>query len=86
VYTEREIDAKEMTRRLAQAKSVFSDYESLLRRSRLIELRFNVALLVLSLLIISIVVFVALAVADRLVRPIGALVTAAEKVSSGDFT
>ncbi|MEG3175192.1 ATP-binding protein [Sphingomonas sp. RB3P16] len=86
VYTERDLDAKEMTQRLAQAKSVFSDYESLLKRSQTIELRFNVALLLLSLLIIAIVVFAALAVADRLVRPVGALVSAAERVASGDLT
>ena len=86
VYTEREQDAGAMVERLAKARSVFRDYQGLLARSQTIELRFNVALLLLSLFVIAVVVFVALAVADRLVRPIGALVTAAEKVSAGDLT
>ncbi len=86
VYTEREQDAADMVKRLEQARSVFKDYQGLLARSQTIELRFNVALLLLSLFIIAVVVFVALAVADRLVRPIGALVTAAEKVAAGDLT
>ena len=50
------------------------------------QLKFNAALLAISLLIIAVAVWIALQVADRLVRPIGALVGAAHRVATGDLT
>jgi two-component system nitrogen regulation sensor histidine kinase NtrY len=58
----------------------------LLARARSLQLRFNAALLAISLLIVGIAVWIALAVADRLVRPVGELVDAARRVAGGDLT
>ena len=49
-------------------------------------MRFNAALLLLSLLIVGVAVWIALAVADRLVRPVGQLVEAARRVEGGDLS
>jgi CheY-like chemotaxis protein len=65
---------------LAQAQRadvVLQDYKRLLSRSRALQLQFNIALLVVSLLIVGAAVFIALTVADRLVRPLGDLVDGA---------
>ncbi|WP_447406960.1 hypothetical protein, partial [Clostridium perfringens] len=73
----------------AQSKrsaAVLSSYRDFLARSRSLQLKFNAALLGISLLIIAIAVWIALEVADRIVRPLGALVAAADLVSTGDFT
>ncbi|MES2443780.1 MAG: ATP-binding protein [Pseudomonadota bacterium] len=86
LYSTREGGAQEMATRLQLAKAVWQDYQSLLTRSRSIQLQFHAALLFISLLVIGIVVFVALAVADRLVRPINELVGAARRVAGGDLT
>lgn len=69
-----------------RAAAVVADYRALTDRSRSLQLRFNAALFVVSLLIVGLAVFVALAVADRLVRPVGALVGAAARVAGGDFS
>ena len=68
------------------ARSVFADYKLLLSRLYAIQIQFNIVLLIISLLVIGAVVFVALAVADRLVRPVGELVAAARRVEGGDLT
>src|SRR3546814_4143723 len=62
------------------------DYKSLVTRSRALELRFNIILLVVSLLILAISIWVALWLANRLVSPIRRLVTAAERVGAGDLS
>ncbi|MFM9827418.1 MAG: ATP-binding protein [Sphingomonas sp.] len=69
-----------------RGKQILLDYRSLLDRSRAIQLRFNVALLVLSLFIVGLAVWVALELADRLVRPVGELVNAARRVADGDLS
>jgi two-component system nitrogen regulation sensor histidine kinase NtrY len=69
----------------ARAKAVLADYDALLERSRVLQLRFNAALLLISLLIVGAAVWIALRVADRLVRPVGELVDAARKVTAGDL-
>ncbi|WP_375396342.1 ATP-binding protein [uncultured Sphingomonas sp.] len=86
LYSTREGGAQEMAERLERLKTVFNDYRALLDRSRMIQLRFNIALLLISLLVIAVVVFVALEVADRLVRPVNELVGAARRVAGGDLT
>jgi two-component system, NtrC family, nitrogen regulation sensor histidine kinase NtrY len=85
LYSTREGGAQAMAQRLTLARQVWQDYQSLRSRSRAIQLQFNLALLVISLMVIGIVVFVALRVADRLVRPIGELVGAAQRVAAGDL-
>ncbi len=70
----------------ARAKAVLADYNALLDRSRSLQLRFNAALLFITLLIVGAAVWIALRVADRLVRPVGELVDAARKVTAGDLS
>ena len=49
-------------------------------------MRFNAILLLVSLLIVGIAIWIALALADRLVRPVGELVDAARRVTAGDLS
>jgi len=85
LYAARVFDP-EFGRQLTQAQDVLTDYRGLLERARLYQLRFNAALLIVSLLIVGLAIFFALKIADRLVRPLGGLVSAAGRVEEGDFT
>lgn len=84
LYAARVVDPALLERK-ARAESVVRDYASLTERSRSLQLQFNIALLVLSLLIVGLAVWVALEIADRLVRPVGDLVKAARDVAEGDL-
>ncbi len=86
LYSTREGGAAEMAQRLNVANRTVNDYNTLRSRSRAIQLQFNAALLVISLLIIAIAVWIALVVADRLVRPVNQLVGAARRVADGDLS
>ena len=86
LYAGRVEDTKQMSEQTARASEVLTSYRSLLARARSLQLRFNAALLAISLLIVGIAVWIALAVADRLVRPVGELVDAARRVAGGDLT
>lgn len=70
---------------IQRARAVLTDYRDLSARSRSLQLRFNAALLVISLLIVGAAVWIALGVADRLVQPVGQLVDAARRVAGGDL-
>ena len=73
----------------AQAKRfslVLKNYDDLVERSRTLQLQFHAALLLITLLIVGLAVWVALTVADRLVKPVGELVNAAQRVTAGDLT
>jgi two-component system nitrogen regulation sensor histidine kinase NtrY len=85
VYASRISDPQARTQSL-RAKAVLRDYNALLERTRTLQLRFNAALLLISLLIVGAAVWIALRVADRLVRPVGELVDAARKVTAGDLS
>ncbi|KQU55734.1 PAS domain-containing sensor histidine kinase [Sphingomonas sp. Leaf339] len=76
----------EMTAQTERALAAQADYRALLARARYLQIRFNAALLIISLLIVGVAVWIALAVADRLVRPVGELVDAARRVASGDLS
>jgi two-component system nitrogen regulation sensor histidine kinase NtrY len=69
-----------------RANAVFHDYHALLKRSRVNQLRFNLALLLGSLIIVGLSIMTALKLADRLVRPVGELVNAAGRIETGDFS
>ncbi|MCC2976043.1 HAMP domain-containing protein [Sphingomonas sp. PL-96] len=86
LYAARISGAQEMATRMTRAQAVLADYQALLDRSRSLQLQFNVALLIISLVIVGAAVYVALGVADRLVRPIGDLVDAAQRVAGGDLS
>ncbi|SFR80698.1 sensor histidine kinase [Sphingomonas jatrophae] len=73
-------------RQAAAAQTALGDYNRLLDRSRALQLRFNLALFLVSLLIVGVAIVVALSVADRLVRPVADLVGAARRVGGGDLS
>ncbi len=61
---------------VGRANAALGGYAALTSRARLLQFRFNTALFVVSLLIVGLAIWIALAMADRLVRPIGELVGA----------
>ena len=73
-------------RQIEEARTAASDYQKTLSRSRTLQFRFNAALLLVSLLIVGISIWIALALADRLVRPVGELVDAARRITAGDLS
>lgn len=68
-----------------RAKSVLSAYDTLTRSARALQLRFNIALFLISLALVLLAVWVALRFADRQVAPLIELVKAARSVGSGNF-
>jgi two-component system nitrogen regulation sensor histidine kinase NtrY len=78
--------SKLMMSQTARAEAVLADYRALLTQCRSLQLKFNAALMIISLLIVGIAVWIALRVADRFVRPVGELVGAARKIADGDLT
>jgi two-component system nitrogen regulation sensor histidine kinase NtrY len=85
IYAARVFDP-EMTSQLGRAKAVVADYNALRDRSRVLQFRFNAALFFISLLIVALAIWAALAIADRLIRPVGQLVDAARRVAAGDLS
>ena len=84
-YGARAVSA-DATNALAKARDAASDYQKTLVRARNLQFRFNAILLLVSLLIVGIAIWVALTVADRVVRPVGQLVDAAKKIGTGDLS
>jgi two-component system nitrogen regulation sensor histidine kinase NtrY len=85
LYTARVFDP-EFQEQITRANEVLRDYQALLERSRINQLRFNGALLLGSLIIVALAILAALNMADRIVRPVGHLVTAAGRIEEGDFS
>ena len=85
LYVGRLVDP-EIAHQISRANDVLKDYHSLLARSRVNQLRFNAALLLGALIIVGLAILTALRLADRLVRPVGELVTAAGRIEAGDFS
>jgi two-component system nitrogen regulation sensor histidine kinase NtrY len=85
IYGARVFDPR-FREQLDRANDVLRDYQGLLAKSRLNQLRFNAALLLGALIIVGLAILTALSLADRLVRPVGELVTAAGRIESGDFS
>ena len=69
-----------------RAQAIAGTYETLTNDARTLQLRFNVALVAMSLLLVGIAVWFALRFADRQVQPLTDLVGAARKVGQGNFT
>ncbi|MDE2302100.1 MAG: HAMP domain-containing protein [Sphingomonadales bacterium] len=67
------------------AENIVRAYQVLTQRARLLQLRFNLALFVLSLTLVALAVLFALRFADRQVQPLYELVEAARQVGSGNF-
>ncbi|WP_300974598.1 ATP-binding protein [Sphingomonas sp. LHG3406-1] len=85
LYGAREINASAV-QALRQTSEAATGYNRTLERARALQLRFNAALLFGALIIVGLAIFVALRLADRLVRPLGGLVSAAGRVEEGDFS
>ena len=71
---------------IQEARTAASDYQRVLGRSRTLQFRFNAILLIVSLAIVALAIWIALTLADRLVRPVGQLVEAARRVTAGDLS
>jgi two-component system, NtrC family, nitrogen regulation sensor histidine kinase NtrY len=84
LYVSRRVDPVVLSQ-VARARTALSDYNAMIERSRVLQLRFNAALILISLLIVAAVIWIALKLADRLVRPLGELVDAARRVAGGDL-
>ncbi|MEW4466990.1 ATP-binding protein [Parasphingorhabdus sp. JC815] len=84
LYTARDSDMLALSQ-WERAQSVLEDYDDLFTRSRSLQLQFNIALFVVSLLIVGLALWIALAVADRMVRPVSELVDAAKRITEGDL-
>jgi two-component system nitrogen regulation sensor histidine kinase NtrY len=69
-----------------RAQNIVEAYEVLTNRARVLQLRFNVALFVLSLTLVGLSVWFALRFADRQVKPLYDLVDAARRVGAGNFS
>jgi two-component system, NtrC family, nitrogen regulation sensor histidine kinase NtrY len=76
----------DVSEQIARSNDVLRDYRALLNKSHANQLRFNAALLLGSLIIVGLSILTALKLADRLVRPVGELVTAAGRIEAGDFS
>jgi len=85
LYAARVFDPQ-FQQQITRAGEVQRTYQELLERSRLYQLRFNAALLFGALIIVGLSIFIALRIADRLVRPVGQLVDAAGRIEAGDFS
>ncbi len=84
VYTSRRVEPR-VLEQVARTQAALSDYKELTDRSRALQWRFNLILLVASLLIVAAAVWFAILLASRIVAPIGALAEAAEEVGAGNL-
>ncbi|HEX7822806.1 MAG TPA: ATP-binding protein [Sphingobium sp.] len=85
LYANRDAEAPAFSQ-MERAQTVLSDYDAFTNQSRQLQLRFNVALFGGTLALVGFAVWVALAVADRVVSPVGELVDAARRVTAGDLS
>nr|WP_066770427.1 ATP-binding protein [Croceicoccus mobilis] len=84
LYTSRESDPLALNQ-WRRAQSVLANYNALTGNVRTLQLRFNIALLVVSLALVGLAVWFALRFADRQVGPLAELVDAAKDVGAGNF-
>ena len=85
LYGARRVDARAIEQ-MRQAQTATSDYQQTLENTRKLQIRFNAVLILTSLLLIALSIWIALNLADRLVRPIAQLVDAARRVTGGDLS
>lgn len=74
-----------MLRQSQRAQSVVKAYDTLSRRARALQLRFNIALFTISLALVGLTVWAALRFADQQVAPLAELLSAARGVGAGNF-
>ncbi|MFM2302041.1 MAG: hypothetical protein RLZZ84_1777 [Pseudomonadota bacterium] len=68
------------------AQNIVRAYDELTRRARILQLRFNVGLFIISLALVGLAVWFGLRFADRQVKPLYELVAAAREVGAGNFS
>ncbi|MEZ5712063.1 MAG: ATP-binding protein [Sphingobium sp.] len=85
LYATRDSDAPAFSQ-VKRAQAVLANYESFARQSRALQIQFNSALFIGSLMLVGIAVWIALQVADRLVKPVNELVSAARRITDGDLS
>ncbi|HEX8449426.1 MAG TPA: PAS domain-containing sensor histidine kinase [Allosphingosinicella sp.] len=85
VYGARAVDAR-LLKLAEDAQSAASDYQKTVTGARTLQFRFNAIMLLVSLLIVGLSIWIALKLADRLVRPVGELVDAARRITAGDLS
>lgn len=69
----------------SRAQSIVTAYDRLTGSARMLQLRFNIALVAVSLLLVGVAIWFGLRFADRQVKPLTDLVGAARKVGQGNF-
>jgi len=79
-------DATQLSSIARSADNAADEYQAVLDRSRAYQFQFNSALFIVSLLIVGFAIWIALQLADRMVRPVGQLVDAARRVTAGDLS
>ncbi|MCK0128351.1 ATP-binding protein [Erythrobacter sp. F6033] len=84
LYNARNTEAS-MFNSWASAQAISTAYETLSNDARTLQLRFNISLVVISLLLVGLAVWFALRFADRQVEPLTDLVGAAREVGQGNF-
>ncbi len=84
IYVSRKVDPAVLAR-AEKAAGALDEYRSLIERSRVMQLRFNLVLMAVSLLTLAVAIWFALWLANRLVAPIARLALAAERVGAGDL-
>ncbi|WP_167649424.1 ATP-binding protein [Polymorphobacter fuscus] len=84
IYVSRKVDPVVLARADAAAGAL-DEYRALIERSRVMQLRFNLMLIGVSVLTLAVAIWFALWLANRLVAPIARLAEAAERVGAGDL-
>ncbi|MEO0590832.1 MAG: ATP-binding protein [Pseudomonadota bacterium] len=69
----------------SRAQEISAAYDTLTSEARTLQLRFNIALVLVSLVLVGLAIWFALRFADRQVEPLTDLVAAARKVGQGNF-
>ena len=84
VYVSRKVDPL-VLKQVARTQNALSEYKALSDRRQALQWRFNLLLMIVSLLILAAAIWFALWLANRLVSPIARLADAAERVGAGDL-
>jgi two-component system nitrogen regulation sensor histidine kinase NtrY len=86
LYVATPVNADFLNSQTESARAIVRDYGALQNRARALQVRFNGALYGVALLIVGLAMWIAIIVADRLVRPVDQLVIASRRISEGDFS
>ncbi len=85
LYVGRSVDPQVLTH-LDTTRAAVTQYQELASKSGRIQLTITIMYVVVVLLLMAIAVWFGLALARRMVEPIGALITASERLRAGDMT